>query len=83
MESRVEEVTPAARAWEEHNRNAFLEGYLSVKGVADLLPSRESDILTLLAAYEIDKAVYELAYERAHRPDWVDIPLAALTRAAI
>ncbi|HUS60964.1 MAG TPA: phosphotransferase, partial [Acidimicrobiales bacterium] len=80
MEARSEEMEALARAWEEHNRAAFLEGYLSAKGVADLLPSREADILVVLTAFEMDKAIYELAYERAHRPGWETIPLAALTR---
>ena len=31
-------------------------------------------------AYEVDKALYELAYEQAFRPDWVPIPLAGLQR---
>ena len=31
-------------------------------------------------AFELDKALYELAYEEAYRPDWVPIPLAALRR---
>jgi maltokinase len=34
----------------------------------------------VLIAYELDKALYELDYERAHRPDWVSIPLDALDR---
>jgi predicted trehalose synthase len=34
----------------------------------------------VLAAFELEKAVYELGYERAHRPDWTHIPLAALRR---
>jgi hypothetical protein len=26
----------------------------------------------------IEKALYEIGYELAHRPDWADIPLAAV-----
>jgi maltose alpha-D-glucosyltransferase/alpha-amylase len=35
----------------------------------------------LVAILALDKAVYELAYELRHRPDWVEIPLAGLEAA--
>ncbi|MBC7596136.1 MAG: aminoglycoside phosphotransferase, partial [Kineosporiaceae bacterium] len=54
--------------WAERNRLAFLAGY------------GDADVPELLRAYEIDKALYEVAYESAHRPAWIDIPLAALHR---
>ena len=34
----------------------------------------------MLRAFELDKAVYEVIYELAHRPDWVDIPASAVRR---
>lgn len=55
--------------WVRRNQIAFLFGYgfdRSDAGVA------------LLRAYEIDKAVYEVAYEADHRPDWIGIPVRAL-----
>ncbi|MBW4717735.1 maltokinase N-terminal cap-like domain-containing protein [Saccharothrix obliqua] len=54
-------------------REAFCAGY------ADVLddPRRQP---VLLHALELDKAVYEVAYERAHRPAWTHIPLGAINR---
>ena len=52
-------------------RAAFLAGY-------DAPRSAEMDVL--LHALELDKAVYEVGYEHAHRPDWLPIPLAAVAR---
>jgi maltokinase len=54
----------------------FLDSYLSAG--AALLPSDPQTTMELLEAFVLDKAVYELGYEQAHRPDWVEIPLAAV-----
>jgi maltokinase len=70
---------PAARAWEAHNRQAYLEGYLRQPGVAELLPDPTCSPAVMFA-YELDKALYELEYELSHRPEWVSIPLDALER---
>lgn len=69
-----------AEKWEQRNRQAFLEGYMKVPGVGDLLPADEENTLRALAAWELDKAVYEIRYELDHRPDWVDIPRSAIVR---
>ena len=34
----------------------------------------------LLAACELEKALYELRYELNNRPDWVHVPLAGIER---
>jgi maltokinase len=76
-----EALAPVASAWEERNRQAFLRGYREAKGIDELLPRDEEAFRTVLLAFELDKAVYELAYERDHRPDWATIPLQAIRRA--
>jgi maltokinase len=69
-----------ARAWEDRNGTAFLRGYYETKGIEDLLPGEGPEREAVRVAFELDKALYELAYEEAYRPDWVPIPLAALWR---
>ncbi|MGE0796239.1 MAG: phosphotransferase, partial [Acidimicrobiia bacterium] len=70
----------AGAAWEERNADAFLSGYQSTEGVEALLPPNAGDRRAVMDAFLLDKAVYEVAYELAHRPGWVDIPLAAVRR---
>lgn len=64
----------AVRAWARDARAAFVEGYAATSGT-DLDPRHP-----LLAALELDKAVYEAIYEARHRPTWVAIPLRAIAR---
>jgi maltokinase len=64
-----------AAEWTARNRDAFRQGYVEASA-----PMGETEQV-LLAAYETDKAVYEVAYEARNRPSWVDIPLSALAHA--
>lgn len=66
---------PGSAAWRDACRAAFLEGYTGGPELAD-------DDRAALAAYEADKAVYEVVYEVRNRPDWVSIPLGALAALA-
>jgi predicted trehalose synthase len=49
-------------------------------GPGGILPPDAGCVGAVLAAFELEKAVYELGYERAFRPEWAHIPLAALRR---
>jgi maltokinase len=79
-ESDPELLQPFAQAWEDRNRAAFVRGYKDCKGTEDLLPAAPDDRGAVRVAFEVDKALYELAYEQAFRPDWARIPRAALRR---
>lgn len=71
--------------WLAAVRGAFLDGYRAESargagsavapgdGAGEQSPSRRQSVL--LAALELDKALYEAVYEARNRPDWLAIPL--------
>ena len=67
-------------AWERDARAAFLVGYRDATsdGRASFLPPDVPKFNAALAAWELDKALYEVLYELNHRPDWLALPLAAV-----
>ncbi|MGH9113858.1 MAG: maltokinase N-terminal cap-like domain-containing protein [Acidimicrobiales bacterium] len=75
------ELEGFADQWESRAVDGFWHGYQSVEGIDRLLPASPADRGSLLRAFELDKAVYEVLYELSHRPDWVDIPASAVRRA--
>lgn len=79
-DNRAPGVTAVLTEWEARTRDAFLAGYRAetLDRGATFVPSNPIAFAAALAAWELDKAVYELAYELNNRPDWVEIPLAAL-----
>lgn len=67
-------LEPWSRAWEEAARQRFFQSYLRASHEGRFLPEREA-LAVMLGVFELDKALYELGYERAHRPQWRRIPL--------
>ena len=72
-------LEPVAAAWVAHNSDSLEQGYVGAEGLDALLPAPE-DRAVVLAAFSLEKAAYELEYERAHRPGWEAIPAAAIDR---
>ena len=67
-----------ARCWEHTVAGEFLSSYSeSIAAKPDLLPPKEQS-QTLLNAYVLEKALYELMYELNNRPQWLRIPFAGI-----
>lgn len=74
-------LEPWASCWENLARERFLNGYLTRAHEGRFLPADRDALGALLSAFEIEKAIYELAYEESHRPGWVRIPEHGIRRA--
>ncbi len=74
------DLLPLADLWVAWTSSAFLRGYRESCGPARFLPQDAEEFRTLLQAYVLDKAVYEIGYELNNRPAWVDVPLRGLER---
>jgi maltose alpha-D-glucosyltransferase/alpha-amylase len=61
---------------------AFLDAYRTAAAGGAWWPADSAVAAELLDLHRRDKAIYELAYEIANRPDWVEVPLAALEELA-
>ena len=66
-----------ARFWHQWVSAAFLRAYLAESANAPVrhLPTLDTAVDSLLSAYLIEKALYEVLYELNNRPDWVKIPV--------
>ncbi|MFN8665409.1 MAG: phosphotransferase [Thermomicrobiales bacterium] len=71
---------PRLLEWETAARAAFLDAYRQAIAASELnlVPESDEGFAQALRAWELDKALYEIAYEARNRPTWLGIPLTAL-----
>jgi maltose alpha-D-glucosyltransferase / alpha-amylase len=60
--------------WRQWVSAAFLQAYFSTVN-RDSLPPKREDLALLLDVALLERTLYELGHELAHRPDWIHIPL--------
>jgi maltose alpha-D-glucosyltransferase/alpha-amylase len=73
-------LEPWADAWERLARDKFLGAYLTRAHEGRFLPGERADLSLMIEVFELDKALYEIEYERHNRPDWLRIPMRGLER---
>jgi trehalose synthase-fused probable maltokinase len=73
-ENRQQAIERIAR-WEAAASRAYLDAYLDAAGRAAGCPADRGEAERVLRFFMLEKALYEIAYELANRPDWVAIPL--------
>jgi maltokinase len=73
-----EQLLLQGTAWAEASCESFWNAYVARADEGPLLPSSAATSV-LRDAFLLQKAVYEVAYELGHRPDWVSIPLRFLS----
>jgi maltose alpha-D-glucosyltransferase/alpha-amylase len=78
-----EELDRRGRAWQHWVTVSFLSGYFQAAEGASFVPSDPEDVRTLLTAYTLDKALYEVRYELNNRPDWAAIPLRGVLQLVV
>jgi len=73
----------ALDAWRLQAATAFVASVRETCAESRLWPREPRVAERLLRFFIIEKAIYEIGYELANRPDWIHVPLAGLCRALI
>jgi len=64
-----------AEAWRQRAVDGFRAAYRKSMRGCGSYPVHKNHARTMLAFFALEKAIYEVSYELANRPGWVDIPL--------
>jgi maltose alpha-D-glucosyltransferase/alpha-amylase len=67
-----------AWAWYLWVSATFLKSYREIMADTPVLPQGLEGLKSVLDAYLVDKAIYEVNYELNNRPDWVGLPLQGI-----
>ncbi len=74
----TDELEGWMKPWVHYVSNVFLDTYLETVKGAPFIPSHREELVSLLDAFLLEKAIYELSYELNNRPDWVFLPLKGI-----
>ncbi len=66
--------------WRTKASLAFYAGVRATIGTGGLWPQDDATARRLLQFFVVEKAIYEIGYELANRPDWIAVPVAGACR---
>jgi maltose alpha-D-glucosyltransferase/alpha-amylase len=71
-------MTELAEAWRQRAVDGFRAAYRKTMRCCAAYPASKKQAREMTAFFMLEKAVYEVSYELANRPAWVDIPLKGI-----
>jgi maltose alpha-D-glucosyltransferase / alpha-amylase len=78
----LERRRAALEVWRQSASAAFMDGYRAVARKQSHPWLRASKEQAIIDIFLIEKVAYEIGYEIAHRPAWLQVPLRGLDRLA-
>jgi maltose alpha-D-glucosyltransferase / alpha-amylase len=66
------------REWRDRSNAAFLAAYREAMTNSPLWPADAQAADLMLNFFLLEKVLYEIEYELAHRPDWLRVPLTGM-----
>src|SRR5262249_7883933 len=73
-------ITVLADAWRQRAVDGFRAAYRKTMRGCPSYPANKLQAKALIDFFTLEKAVYEVGYELANRPDWLAIPLNGILR---
>jgi maltose alpha-D-glucosyltransferase/alpha-amylase len=73
-------LAAALAAWRDRATEAFRSAYRDITAHARLCPADPLAAERMLNFFLLEKVLYEIEYELAHRPEWLRIPLTGAIR---
>ena len=73
-------LAAALAEWRDRSVAAFLGAYHETMTDQRLWPADPNAAERMLDFFLLEKAIYEIEYELAHRPDWLRVPLTGMLR---
>jgi maltose alpha-D-glucosyltransferase / alpha-amylase len=73
-------LAAALAKWRDDSTAAFLAAYRETMTNALIWPADPQAAERMLNFFLLEKVLYEIGYELAHRPDWLRVPLTGMIR---